>query len=273
MSSAIETARSTAAIRARETRRPDRLFADPWAELLAGDITADESPNVVIRTRFFDEFLAHATSDSDCDAAIHQVVVVGSGMDTRAFRQSWPEGTHLYELDRPEVLERKDRLLWDAGARPACERHSVGVDLIEGWTDALEQAGFDRTTPSVWLAEGFLVYLEEPHVRGLLLDFSRLAARASRLGLDVPNRAFLTSPWTKPTIEMMRERGTPYRFAIDRPEELLTELGWAAKVTVLGDTAANYGRWPYPVAPRETPGVPSGLLVTATRLDATDPGP
>src|SRR5438132_13080729 len=151
MDSAIETARWTAAVRARENRRPDRIFEDPWAEVLAGDAIADESPNAVIRTRFFDEFLARATAGQ----GIRQIVLVASGMDARAYRRLWPDGTCVYELDRPELLELKDRLLREAGARPTCARQSVGVDLTERWTAALEEAGFDSSTPSAWLAEGF----------------------------------------------------------------------------------------------------------------------
>ena len=65
------TARWTAAVRAGETRRSDRLFNDPWAAALAGREgkawverwSADDIVPIVLRTRFFDDFLLRTTAD------------------------------------------------------------------------------------------------------------------------------------------------------------------------------------------------------------------
>lgn len=89
------TARWTAAARARESERTDRLFDDPWADLLAGQegkawierSSADQGDAFgtfqAIRTRFFDDFLLHVTMAHQ----IRQVVIVAAGMDTRRFRR------------------------------------------------------------------------------------------------------------------------------------------------------------------------------------------
>src|SRR5215207_4963102 len=121
------TSRWVAAARARESDRLDRLFDDPLAAALAGsegfawlDQMERAQPwgqpalYVVVRTRFFDDFLLHA---SWCTGA-RQVVLLAAGMDARAFRLDWPPGTRLYELDRPEVIDAKDEIIADAGARP-----------------------------------------------------------------------------------------------------------------------------------------------------------
>ena len=193
--------------------------------------------------------------------------MVAAGLDTRAFRLDWPVGTRLFELDRSQLLEAKDQLLAATGARPACDRRTVGADLLGAWAELLVGNGFRREQPACWLAEGFVVYLTEQEVGDVLRQLSELSAAGSRLGLDVPNRAFLTSQWTRQITQAMARRGTPYRFATDEPESLLAEFGWAAEATQLGEEGANYGRWPYPVLPRGALAMPSGFLVTATKVE------
>src|SRR5215831_9736049 len=132
------TARLTAAARARESRRPDRLFDDPLAEALAGSEgfafmerfesaarpaasvpAGNDNPYIAIRSRFFDDFLTGAVAS---EGAPRQIVLVAAGLDTRAFRLEWPAGTKLYELDRPELLEAKQEILDRARATPRCPR-------------------------------------------------------------------------------------------------------------------------------------------------------
>jgi methyltransferase (TIGR00027 family) len=58
--------------------------------------------HAVIRTQFFDDYLLDATAHG-----IRQVVLLAAGLDTRAYRLSWPRGAHVYELDLPR--QRPDR--------------------------------------------------------------------------------------------------------------------------------------------------------------------
>jgi len=146
------TSHWTAAVRARESAREDRLFEDPWAEALAGKDGAgwlaqrpeDSTTPMVIRTRFFDDFL----QDIACRHAIRQVVLMAAGLDTRAFRLEWPAGTCLFELDQPEVLQYKEEVLRLAGAQPACRRQLIGADLTSPWQEKLTHSGFDPQLPS-----------------------------------------------------------------------------------------------------------------------------
>jgi methyltransferase (TIGR00027 family) len=104
--SVSKTAFTMAAKRAIENQRSDRLFADPFAEKLAtseidrllekwkkqdGDydrIKFIRTRFVAVRTRFFDDFLMSVAAKTS------QVVILGAGMDTRAFRLPWLSGTH-----------------------------------------------------------------------------------------------------------------------------------------------------------------------------------
>jgi methyltransferase (TIGR00027 family) len=270
------TARGAAAQRARESERPDRLICDPWARALAGDegfamlelferrhprIWDDAAQAcVAIHTRFFDD-IARRVSDE----GVRQVVLVGAGMDTRAFRLVWPVGTSLYELDRSELLDLKEEVLRRAGAQAGCRRVPLAVDLERDWVPTLLAAGFVEQEPSLWLAEAFFYYLEEQSVHQVLAQLSGVAAPGSRLGADLPSRSLLAGPWMQEALRSLEEREMAWRFGTDDPEGLLAEHGWQAQVTETGDESANYGRWPHPVPPRMDRGPPRTFLVVARK--------
>ena len=92
----------TAAARAFETERDGSLLSDALAWPLAGTegfellgrgamgaVAANGSPSYVVRHRFLDDLLMDLTATSD----IRQVVLLAAGLDTRAFRLDWADGT------------------------------------------------------------------------------------------------------------------------------------------------------------------------------------
>ena len=269
----ISTACWIAAVRARESERADRLFNDPWAAGLAGEegpawrqrTTGGKDENEVglaIRTRFFDDFLVEVTREH----AVRQVVIAAAGMDTRAFRLTWPPQTHLFELDLSPIFVRKEPLLFTAGAVPTCQRHVVPVDLSDAsWVDALLQAGFDPGQRVVWLLEGLLFYLPAEVVTALFERITALSVLGSWLGCELKNTAMLTSPQTRSWIELLAREGAAWISSIDEPETFLVERGWRARVVEPGEDGAHFGRWPFPVIPRSEAGVPRTFFVTALR--------
>jgi methyltransferase (TIGR00027 family) len=264
------TALLTAADRAVESRRPDRLFDDSLASLLAGeagDALLNSMPPdtrssrvMAIRTRFFDDWVL-----DEVRQGVAQVVIVAAGMDTRAFRLDWPPGTVLWELDRPELLGVKQELLDGAGARPSCDRREVAVDLAsEAWPEQLRGAGFRPDLSSVWLVEGLLVYLGAGEVTRLLGQVAGSASPESRLGVDFVSESFLRSPWMASYLRWLAEQGAPWRFGTDRPEDVLAASGWrATAVRQPGEQGVGAGLLPWPVMPREVPNIPRSFLVTA----------
>jgi methyltransferase (TIGR00027 family) len=273
------TSRWVAASRARETERSDHLFADPYARALAGEEgftllrkthaarsgqPSDEpDPYLSIRTRFFDDALIRAVADP----ALDQVVLLAAGMDARAFRLNWPVGVTLYELDREEVFAWKEPVLRTLGAQPACTRRLVTADLERDWALPLCRAGFDASRSAVFLVEGLLAYLDEPAVTGLLDRLKGVARPGSWLGTDMVDPSLLASPYLKPFLDELDRLGCPWRFGTSEPEGLLARNGWVASVVMPGESSAHHGRWPYPVAPRSTPGLPRSYLVTARRVE------
>ena len=130
---------------------------------------------VQIRTRFFDEQLLEAVS-----AGCRQVVLLAAGLDARAFRLRWPDGTHIFEVDLPQTLDFKETVLAARGAAPRCQRTTVSADLGGNWGAALAAAGHRPHRPTAWLAEGLQRYLADDAYEGVLDALERLTARPSR---------------------------------------------------------------------------------------------
>jgi methyltransferase (TIGR00027 family) len=263
------TACWTAAIRARENKKKDALIQDPWAEALAGEKgmawieerTEESVMPILLRTRYFDDFLQRIVSQQ----GIKQIVLMGAGMDTRAFRLSWPEKTHIFELDQSSVLQYKEQILQAAGAVPACQRRTIAVDLSGPWQEKLIQAGFDPKARSVSLLEGFLFYLPESTIAQLLDGVTSLASQGSWMGFDIVNKIMLTHPLTRDWVEMQAKSGAPWLGTMEDPVQFLAKRGWEAHLTQAGQEDANYGRWLYPVLPTLMPDFPHNWFVTAVK--------
>jgi methyltransferase (TIGR00027 family) len=263
------TAFWTASVRAMESARADRLFEDPWAAALAGEVgaawiaqrTPDGVVAIVLRTRYFDDWLQRIVVDAD----LGQVVLLAAGLDTRAYRLDWPQGTQVYELDQPAVLQHKEQVLANAGARPRCERVAIAADLGEGWPEKLVAAGFDASAPAARLLEGFLFYLPNERLTGILDEVTALAAPGSWMGFDMVNGVMLTHPLTRSWVEMQAQAGAPWTGTLDDPVGFLAARGWAATLTQAGEPDANHGRWPYPIYPVMAPDLPHNWLVTARK--------
>lgn len=201
-SSVGATATMVAAARALASREPNPLIQDPYAEplvravgidfftkLVDGELATDAADDggaakvlttiMAVRTRFFDDFFIEAT-----ESGIRQAVILASGLDSRAYRLPWPDGTTVYELDQPQVIEAKSATMADLGAVPTCERRVVAVDLRDDWPEALRRAGFDPTQPTAWSAEGLLAYLPPEAQDRLFDELTELSAPGSRLATE-----------------------------------------------------------------------------------------
>ncbi|KUO09903.1 class I SAM-dependent methyltransferase [Streptomyces sp. DSM 15324] len=272
------TAVGVARVRAVETARENPLFRDPLARAFAaagglgpspGPLPGDEAArrrrqgvafSIVIRTRFLDDLLRQASA-----SGVRQVVLLGAGMDSRAFRMDWPEGTRLFEVDTAAPLDFKASVLRQEGAVARCERITVAVDLREDWPGALAAAGHDPAVPTVWIAEGLLIYLPEDAVDLLLARIGAQSAQGSRMGLTWGSRG---------VIERFGADAVPGSAASlwvsempDDPVGWLAGHGWEAESHTVRERAAAYDRpVSTPPRPEERPG---GLISAIRRQSAS----
>jgi methyltransferase (TIGR00027 family) len=201
-----------AAFRAVETELPEteRCINDPFARLLASEagfslmrkrqdaFAADaeaigSGPNKAPGTAAQRNFAAARSAAFDraiqvtleISPSIKQIVSLGSGMDTRAFRLNLPSSVTMYEVDYPHVLSYKTQTLVRAGAKPTCKRVEVATDVAaEDWAEKLLDVGFDNATPAAWIAEGLLYYIPKPKLLELLARIHTLSQAQSRFVFD-----------------------------------------------------------------------------------------
>ena len=264
-SSVGATATMVAAQRALAHR--EKLIDDPYADplvravglefftrVLDGDISfADIDPaftvqraaeGMAVRTRFFDKLFLDAAA-----TGVRQAVILAAGLDARAYRLAWPDGTVVYEVDQPEVIEFKATTLAGIGAKPTATRKTVAIDLREDWPKALVDNGFDPTQPTAWSAEGLLIYLP-PEAQDKLFDnITALSAPGSMLATEhIPDMSGFSDERATRMSERMKQIGsdiemTDLIYDGERNDvvDYLTATGWDVSTVPMREAHLSNG--------------------------------
>ncbi|AGL17366.1 SAM-dependent methyltransferase [Actinoplanes sp. N902-109] len=261
------TALLTAWARARETRRPDALFADPLAHRFltayAGEFGADDDGGLPDlgplsehhSSPLWDYAIFGITMRTAVlDAAVRrsgqpQIVVLGAGLDTRPYRLGWSSEVTVFEVDRAVTLDFKAAVL--SGAEPGCRRVPVVAELgVDDLPQLLKTAGFDAGRPTLWLAEAVLFYLTAARADALLDDVGALSAPGSGLLAETLQRPYReddlpVGQLTEADAAMWR--GLVAAFAggpeVTDPAAWLTARGWApGEITDQVAAGRAYGR-------------------------------
>ncbi|WP_018545284.1 class I SAM-dependent methyltransferase [Streptomyces sp. LaPpAH-108] len=115
-----------------------------------------------------------------------QLVILGAGLDTRAWRLSELADTDVWEVDHPASQQDKRARL--AEAAPEATARSVRFTPVDFATDdlgaALDATGHDPARPTVWLWEGVVPYLTRDQVRATLSALTARTAPGSTLVLN-----------------------------------------------------------------------------------------
>ena len=184
---------------------------------------------MAVRTRWFDKLFTDAGA-----AGIRQAVILAAGLDARAYRLPWPDGTTVYELDQPEVIDFKTKTLTSLSAKPKADRRAVAIDLRYDWPKALLDNGFDATQPTAWIAEGLLIYLP-PEAQDLLFDrINELSAHGSRVATEhIPDVTMFSDERAQRITERLKKYGHDiemkdliYHGERSHVIEYLTAHGW-----------------------------------------------
>ncbi|MFK0264195.1 SAM-dependent methyltransferase [Streptomyces angustmyceticus] len=268
--------------RAAENARPDALYRDPLADQFlapAGSPSAwwpfpgrrsDPlwqwlSYYIPLRTKFFDDYVTGAQA-----AGCQQIVLLGAGLDSRAFRLPWAGRTvpSIFEVDVPQLCVYKEEVLARYGVVSRCSRTVVPADVREDWPGALLRAGFDPGIPTAWLSEALSAYLTYDQNDCLLRDATALSAPGSR---------FATEHWqltVRDTWSAAMQRGPAADYLKSlvqpgcsrAPEAWFALHGWRTCVFDLQEHAESCGRPTPPVqCVRDAARAMRNCLVTADR--------
>ncbi len=199
---------------------------------------------MAVRTRHFDGLFTDAAA-----AGVRQAVILASGLDARAYRLPWPDGTTLYEVDQPEVIDFKSKTLADLGAQPKAHRRAVAIDLRDDWPKALRDNGFNSTQPTAWIAEGLLIYLPSA-AQDLLFDrIDDLSAPGSRVATEhIPDVSMFSDERAQQIADRLRTYGHDiemgdliYKEERSDVSEYLTGHGWDVSIQAIPDAYAANG--------------------------------
>jgi len=261
----------TAALRAIETKRSDRIINDPYVDVLSGEtgealveflfpagkpFAYNVRDMLPIRTRYIDEELEHR------DPSIKQICFLAAGLDTRAHRLQFLQGTKVFELDSAgDRLEEKRRILKEVNAPTYPHVHEyIATNLAEAsWTSELVRHGFDPLEPTFWVVEGLSMYLEEKDLRSMLTLINSVSAIGSRIWMGISGS------------KMVAPDGCGMKSMVygedDPLNGVLRSLRWDLKIqAILDNTEEHFGRlWKQCVSCLDGKSMPY-IFLTATKV-------
>jgi methyltransferase (TIGR00027 family) len=219
----------------------DALAAGQHGKLLAQRFTALLPPLrelVVRRNHHIDHLLAAAL-----DGGLQQLVLVGAGLDFRALRTPRGSGLRVFELDLPEMLAERARVVRHFGSIPEVSRTEVPINLEhDDVAAALRRAGFDSGASSLLIYEGMSMYFPERINQAILSSLRELLNHPSSLvWLDIVAEAVVRNSTGRVEVEQfirgMAKLGEPFVFGLDDPAPFLERCGYA----IQGDSSLASG--------------------------------
>lgn len=157
----------------------------------------EKRPETLIRTKYIDLWLRANLE------FYSQVCIIGAGLDMRPYRIADFAHSRVFEVDHQQVLEYKQRRLETMRPKPCCkEIYRVSGDLRGSkeennseikWEEKLLSSGFDPDQPTIWIAEGILMYFGPNQVRRLLQSMAKLSAPNSKFIADIVSSSTLKS--------------------------------------------------------------------------------
>lgn len=238
------TAESLALIRAKESRlnSDERICYDPYAirfvnpELLAilvrmspeemsemQDSYENQFPGhknaLVARVRFFDDTVRDCISKG-----FTQIVILGAGYDTRAYRIEGISKIHVFELDLPDIQNRKKSIIEEIFGTLPNHVTYLPVDLsVISLEAALKGSDFDPHQKTLYILEGLVLYIPPEHVMALFSSIVSQSAQGSAVLFDSLDEGIIDgsdrSSYAANLRGQMSRLGEPFIFGIRKGEE------------------------------------------------------
>ena len=221
-----DTAYWVASYRAIESRRPDALFCDPYAEQLAGElgptiaqhmrIGRERGWAVVMRTFIIDRIIMQAAREN-----FELVLNLGAGFDTRPYRLDLPPTLSWIDVDQEKVITSKQKQLENVAPRVPLEFITADLSDAAVRQSVLDKAA-ERAKKVLVLSEGVMCYLPESSAR---LFASQLHATpvVHTWVADLMSQAMLhyaQSAWTSKLVK------APFIFSVEDAGAYFQDLGW-----------------------------------------------
>jgi len=187
-----------------------------WYPVIAKEGEEGIGNLVTNRTGYFDSIIEKAKDNAE------QFVVLGAGLDTRAYNDLKHSDLIFYELDQAAIQQLKRKYLAKAGIDLSHVKF-VEVDFTQDdWSASLISAGYDPNKRTIFLWEGVTLYLGEESVRNTLRKVKTNAAAGSIIVADLYSRSFVNGdyvPGMKATLPLLDMTDEQLSFAIDMDDD------------------------------------------------------
>ena len=199
------------------------LFLNEESRRAAGRIAASfplVKDMVKIRTKYFDD-----TLDTQILSDVRQVVILGSGLDTRAVRKPGA-GVTYFEIDDAATLKLKQTAYQRQGIEPNV-RFIPGNYVTDGLIDLLKRSDFDVDLPTYLIWEGNTMYLSLDSTKQVLTDLRKHLKRF-RVSFDYLAEVVISKttgdPGITSLVESFARMGAPWLSGISDIRTLALEL-------------------------------------------------
>jgi methyltransferase (TIGR00027 family) len=184
---------------------------------------------VLARTKLLDEIFLDGL-----EKKVHQIVILGAGMDTRALRfADKNHGTKIIELDIEKTQKPKIEILNRKHVTLPGELVFASIDFNqESLSDVLAKAGYQKDQQSVFLWEGVTMYLHSDAVDGTLSFIRESSQKGSSVAFDYIYDSVLRQEnkfyGEKEIFQTVSQAGEGWTFGIENGEigSFLSERGF-----------------------------------------------
>jgi methyltransferase (TIGR00027 family) len=248
-----KTAETIAMVRVAESRRPEdeRICYDPYAiRFISKEVLEFASCNpekyrafleqserlvpgvrnsIIARVRYIDDLVNSAIGDG-----LEQLVILGAGYDTRAYRIEGLKNIRIFEVDKQATQKIKMEKIEEIfGSLPSHVTY-VPVDIgIDKLGLRLLESGYDRSRKTLFIMEGLFMYLQQGTVDETLSFIAQNSGRSSAIVFDYIPQSVVDGTcdleagknWRKGVIDV----GEPFQFGIKdgEIETFLTQRGFS----------------------------------------------
>lgn len=249
---ASKTAETVAMVRASESKRPEneRICNDPYAIRFISQEVLNFAANnpekyraflaqserlvpgvrnsVVARVRFFDDIVK-----SSIDDGLEQLVILGAGYDTRAYRIEGLDKIKVFEIDHPNTQKIKIEKIKEIFNSLPDHVIYIPVNLeVDKWGQQLLESKYDGSKKTLFILEGLLMYVSPEAVDEILSFIVHNSGKGSAILFDYIPLSVVDGTceleagqnWQKG----VTDAGEPFKFGIKdgSTESFLTQRGF-----------------------------------------------
>lgn len=206
---------------------------------MAGPVGREMGTSLRVRVRYFDDFVKKSV-----DEGLEQLVILGAGFDTRAYRIEGMEKVKVFEVDQPDTQHfKKQKIREIFGSLPDHVVY-VPVDLE---TRTLGQSLLDKRYSSfkktLFILEGLIQYLSPRSVDEIFSFITRNSPKGSAVIFDYHDESVIneTSEAGRLIKNFLKQLGERLKFGIEEEkiEEFLSQHGFSNITNVSGEEYRN----------------------------------